>query len=122
MTTNKLAQILDSALTAQNSEGRIYTVDFDEVWELLGYPNRSNAARCVLFNLIQNTDFISVKDHAAIKNWRSNSPLQKIWLTAEGFVLFGMLAKNELGRNLRLHYVQQQQQTSTALERAYNAS
>lgn len=122
MTTNNLAQVLDSAIDAQYLEGRIYTVDFDQIWEALGYQNRSSAARCVLYNLIQGTDFISMKNHEAVKNWRSKDPLQKIWLTVEGFVLFGLLAKNEQGRNLRLHYIKRQQLATTALERAYNVS
>ena len=122
-----LTQILDDAIKAELSadsdlSGTIYPVDFDRVWQLLGYPNRHSAARCLIAQLIEGIDYIALKNYAAIKKCKSAEPLQKIMLTVQGYLFFAVLAKTEQGRNLRRHYVSNQRNRSTTLEQLYEAS
>lgn len=124
---SRLTQILDDAINAElladaELSGTIYPVDFDQVWQLLGYPNRSSAARCVIAQLIEGVDYIALKNHAAIKKCKSTEPLQKIMLTVQGCIFFAAIAKTEQGRNLRRYYVAKQCNRNAMLEHLYEAS
>ena len=95
-----------------------FPVDFDDIWEALGYSRRNNAARRLIADLIEGHDYLLLKNEKP-DNHKGLSPqekaaqqtLIKFKLTIEAFKMFAMAARTQQGREVRKYFIE--------IERAY---
>jgi len=92
-----------------------YPVDFDRAWPWVGYSRKDPAKRAILAQFAETTHFhitVEVVERAQ----GGGSPVEKIWLTADCFKEFCMMAGTERGREVRAYFIQCEQQLKSIAE------
>jgi phage anti-repressor protein len=107
-----IAQIVKKAI-ASEQEGIKFGIDFDEVWEVLGYRNRNQAGRRLIAQLIHGYDYIKYLTPSSKKQ------PQKYLLSIEGFRALAMVANTYQGRTVREFFVNLEVEIKQDLERIY---
>lgn len=103
-----------------------FPIDFDDVWEALGYSRRDNAGRRLIADLIEGHDYLLLKNEES-DNRKGLSPqeratqkiLVKFKLTVEAFKMFAMAARTQQGREVRKYFIEIEQAYIQNLERQF---
>lgn len=96
---NSAYALMESWAKAEQ-DGEQYPVPFDLAWQLVGYSKKANAKR-TLMALDATTDFCSQKSKS---NGGRDSEVFR--MTCEAFKHFCLMAKTELGRNVRQYFIE----------------
>ena len=80
--------------------GERYPVDFDEVWQWVGYAKKQNAVELLKTNFEEQLDFLPQKVKST-----GGRPLQGYCLTVDCFKAFCMMAGTERGKEVRKYYL-----------------
>jgi phage anti-repressor protein len=103
-----------------------FPVDFDDIWQPLGYSRRNNAGRRLIADLIEGHDYLLLKSEQP-DNHKDLSPQQKgaiasevkYKLTVEAFKMFAMAARTQQGREVRKYFIEIEQAYIQNLERQF---
>lgn len=110
----------------QDRQGNTHPIDFDHVWQELGYSQRNRAGRQVIFNLKAGDDYILLVDTEATKGRKGRkAPLNRITLTLQGFEKLARSIKTDRSREALANFTALQADLRRAyidaLEKAYRA-
>jgi phage anti-repressor protein len=97
--TNLIPFSKDLAQSLVNSED-LFSVDFDEAWQWLGFANKASAKR-KLSQFLDGVDFST--------SWLKTSngrPSEQIKLTIDCFKSLGMMAGTEQGKQIRAYFLE----------------
>ena len=112
----------DFVLSAISSEkaGSEFPIDFDDVWQSIGYSRKDNAKRSLLSSgYVTGEDFrILLKNE---ENSKRGQPEEKIFLTIDCFKAFCMLTRSEQGREVRHYFIAVERAYRTQLEAQFTA-
>lgn len=109
----------DFVLAALDSKEE-YPVDFDDVWQTVGYTRKDNAKRSLLSSgYVAGEDFwVFLKNE---ENPEGGRPEEKIYLTVDCFKAFCMLTRSEQGREVRKYFIEVERAYRQQLEAQFNA-
>ncbi|MEH1902507.1 MAG: hypothetical protein V7L04_14080 [Nostoc sp.] len=81
-----------------------YPVDFEVAWKVLGYSRKDSAKRKLTSYFTQDTDY---RIHIAVESAPDGGLTHRedIYLTVECFKEMGMLAKSEVGKQIRKYFL-----------------
>lgn len=114
-----------AALEAQRA-GNNFPIDFDDVWDAIGYSRKNNAKRTLF-----NTDFVESQDYIVTHTNVVNSthqgllggrPIEKIFLSIDAFKIFCLMAHTTQGREVRHYFIELERAYIAQLERLFAQS
>jgi hypothetical protein len=85
-----------------------YTVDFDNVWKMLGYARKDPAKRALLKYASEDIDFSFPPESGKLNP--DGRPMEKIMLTVDCFKHFCMMANTDEARSIRMWYLKMEKQ------------
>jgi len=81
-----------------------FPVEFEKLWQWVGFTRKSNAKRVLDANFLLNTDYgVSLKSE---QNPKGGRPSKELYLTLDAAKAFAMLAQTECGKAVRLAFIQ----------------
>lgn len=80
--------------------GKIILIDFDEVYEYIGFSTKGNAKRLLIKNFEEKKDYHISNDLSS-----TGRPNENIMMTSDTFKMMCMLADTDQGRKVRSYYV-----------------
>lgn len=122
MTTNLLTQEFVFAALEAKRNGKKFPIDFDCVWEKIGYSRKDSAKRKLEQDLVENVDFIF---HINVENSKLNQvgrPSNSIYLSLDGYKHFCMMAKTKKGREIRKYFIEVEDTYRSQLEGLFNST
>jgi phage anti-repressor protein len=113
---NILSQnFVQQAIVAER-DGVKFPVDFDLVWQPIGYTRKDNAKRSLLASgYVEGEDFQVFLINE--ENSKGGRPEEKIFLTIDCFKAFCMMARSEAGREIRQYFIETEKAYRAQLER-----
>lgn len=99
---------LDTALAILQKGTSQFKVNFDDMWQWVGYSTKANAKRTLETNFEEELDFI-ILDEATTTGISAN-PKQSIFLTVDCAKQFAMVAQTENGKVVRKYFLEAERQ------------
>ena len=115
----------DFVFVAIESEktGNTFPIDFDDVWETIGYSRKDAAKRALVNSRLKlDVDYHLHRSVEMVKREQGGGVQpEKIYLTIDGFKQFCMLADTEQGAEVRRYFIDVEKTYRTQLEATFNA-
>lgn len=94
-----------------------YPIDFDDVWQGVGYSTKQKALERLIATHTEGLDFLTL----GLKSSTGGRPRASIGLTVDSFKSFCMVAETEEGRKVRQYFIQIEKAYRTQLEAQFQA-
>lgn len=89
-----------------------FPIDFDDAWRWIGYSEKGKAKRALLnAGFAENVDFLPILAKSS-----GGRPAEKIYLTVECFKMFCMMAGTLKGREVRLYFLECENELKRRIE------
>jgi hypothetical protein len=109
------AEFVQTAIDAEKN-GNQFPINFDDVWETLGYSRKDNTVRALLNSRVNTSPYILIKE--GINKNAGNEYL----LSLDGFKIFCLSAQTSEGQEVRKYFIAGERTYVQSLERQFAAS
>lgn len=82
-----------------------FVVDFDDVWDWIGYASKQKGMRLLKSHFVENNDYKFCENNQPKNGSHGGHNIQKVFLTINAFKGFCLLSGTEKARNVHKYYI-----------------